>query len=509
LSSDAKRDPYHLAGITLEGKYHLEASAGIGGLGAVYRASEVQSGQQVAVKVIKPDILVNHPDYADIFAREIEAVRRLDHPHIVKLLDSGADGDVSYMVMEWLEGRTLEEVVSEGQLAVDRIIHIFKQICDAFDAAHAANIIHLDVKPANIILLSGTQPADFIKVIDFGMARLLTRESGTTATRFLGTYQYCSPEHFGGKVSHSSDVYSLGVTLYHIITGTLPFGTSYINAKIHPNLELPPIPSVRGIRPEFPRAVDGVIKKALSRYPKRRQRSARELFEEFSMAVEAGAIQRGGAVRRSPSGALQLSTARAWFLGVLIALVVGSVGGTFFYLRVGKSENANNSGNNNVQQEIALLPSPTAVGLDPAYQSTPTSNPGLNSASPTPQPQQAASRPSPMTVELSTIVQPTPAHAPNPDSANPAPRAQVSSGNGTGAPSEAANQLTDAAKPTPTNDQTGQPPQAPDKTLRSRSGGGRPVTFLTNQLGDGQAYRCYLSSEDADYIYYECYVTGD
>jgi len=117
------------------------------------------------------------------------------------------------------------------------------------------------------------------------MARVLSNETGTTVTRFLGTYQYCSPEHFGGKVTYRSDIYSLGATLYHMIAGVVPFGTSYINAKMHPDMELPPVPSIINMRPEVPIDVDGVIRKALSKPPEDRQQSVRELLDDFNLAM--------------------------------------------------------------------------------------------------------------------------------------------------------------------------------------------------------------------------------
>jgi serine/threonine protein kinase len=280
------KDPYRLTGITLSGKYRLEEYAGGGGMGAVYRAIQLGSDEQVAIKILKPDVALRNPEYIELFEREVKVVQNLNHPHIVKLFDSGSDQGISYMVMEWLEGQTLESLLSNELLSINRIINIFRQIRDAFAAAHKNHIIHLDIKPANIFLLGNDSDEDFIKVIDFGMSRILSSESGTTVTRFLGTYQYCSPEHFGGKVSNRSDIYSLGATLYHMIAGTLPFGTSYINAKRNLNAEMPPIPSLRGLRSDLPLIVDQVIEKALSKRPADRQRSVEELFEEFYRAVD-------------------------------------------------------------------------------------------------------------------------------------------------------------------------------------------------------------------------------
>lgn len=279
------RDPYRLIGSALGGKYELVDYAGGGGMGAVYRALNINKQSVVAIKILKPDIIVRNPEYAELFNKEVKAVQRLKHPNIVEVLDKGTDEDISFMVMEWLEGNTLEEVITQEQLSLERLAQIFKQICSAIDFAHENNVIHLDIKPANILLLEGKQREDLVKVIDFGLARVISRESGTTVTRFRGTHQYCAPEQFGGKVSRRSDIYSLGATLYYLISGVIPFSTSYINAKIHPNLELPEIPSLTNYRSNLAIDVDHVISKALSKAPNERHKSARQLFEELSAAI--------------------------------------------------------------------------------------------------------------------------------------------------------------------------------------------------------------------------------
>jgi len=290
---EQSRDPYRRVSAILEGKYLLTKYIGRGGMGAVYKAIAPptvsifpESAQTTfAVKLLKPDLVLDHPDYAILFEREVEAVRTLDHPHIVKLVDNGTTDDgIPFMVMEWLTGESLEDLIFNEQLSIERIIDILHQVCDAFHFAHSNGIIHLDIKPSNIFLLSNPS-RDFIKVIDFGMSRVIRQDSGTTASRFLGTYQYCSPEHFGGKVSRRSDIYSLGVTLYQMIAGVLPFGSSYIHAKMYPNLELPPIPVLQKMRPEIGPEVDEVINKAISRDPQARQNDVRQFFKEFATAV--------------------------------------------------------------------------------------------------------------------------------------------------------------------------------------------------------------------------------
>jgi serine/threonine protein kinase len=277
-------DPYRLIKNTLAGKYKLLTYAGSGGMGVVYKAENVADQKIVAVKILKPDMVARNPEYVELFEKEVKIVQGLRHPHIVEVLDNGKDDDLSFMVMEWIEGKSIEDVIAQKQLSLSSIINIFEQICSAIAFAHERKIIHLDIKPGNILLLEDRSPDEFVKVIDFGLARVVSKESGTTVTRFRGTHQYCAPEQFGGKVSHRSDIYSLGVTLYYLLTGVIPFGASYINAKIYPNLELPEIPSVVRQR-NLPLKLDNVIKKALNKNPALRQRSAKQLLKEFKDAL--------------------------------------------------------------------------------------------------------------------------------------------------------------------------------------------------------------------------------
>jgi serine/threonine protein kinase/CheY-like chemotaxis protein len=286
-----KPDPFRRSGTVLNGKYELTEFAGSGGMGAVYRSLSLADRTVVAVKILQPHILARNPEYAVLFEREVKNAQSLDHPHIVNVFDSGRDDDLSYMVMEWIEGSSIEDVITQGQLSIERLTNIFKQVCEAVAAAHDRSIIHLDIKPANILLLESAKPNDFIKVIDFGLSRVITRESGTTVTKFRGTDKYCAPEQFGGRVSHRSDIYSLGATLYHLITGVIPFGMSYVNAKMHPNLELPAIPPVNRQR-DVPSGVNQVIDKALNRDPDLRQQSAKQLYEEFIEAISEVSAQK-------------------------------------------------------------------------------------------------------------------------------------------------------------------------------------------------------------------------
>jgi serine/threonine protein kinase len=287
LPKRTARDPYRIVGTVLANKYELIEFAGSGGMGVVYRARKLDDDSIIAVKVLKPDIVAGNPEYANLFVREAEIVRGLNHPHIVKIFDSGEHEDLSFMVMEWVEGKSIEEHLGRGLLNEDSLVNIFQQVCDAVGYAHQKNIIHLDLKPGNILLISSMP--EFVKVIDFGLSRVIRQESGTTVTRFRGTFQYCAPEQFGGRVSFRSDIYSLGATLYTLITGLMPFSTSYVHAKQHPNLELPEIPSIARQR-GFPSAIDKVIAKALNKNPDLRQQSTNELFREFADAIHVDGL---------------------------------------------------------------------------------------------------------------------------------------------------------------------------------------------------------------------------
>jgi serine/threonine protein kinase len=300
-TTQKNKDPYRLVGTIIDEKYKLLDYAGGGGMGAVYRARDLGNDRRglFAIKILKPDIVARNPEYAELFEREAANIQALNHPHIVKVFDSGNYEDLSYMVMEWVNGISIEDAMNQGLLSLERLTNVFGQVCDAVACAHENSIIHLDIKPANILLVTSAKPEDFVKVIDFGLSRVITRESGTTVTKFRGTDKYCAPEQFGGRVSHRSDIYSLGATLYHLITGVIPFGMSYINAKMHPNLELPPIPSVTRQR-EVPATIDQVISKALNRDPDQRQQSAKQLFEEFNEALSGvGSDEQPGAVEKS------------------------------------------------------------------------------------------------------------------------------------------------------------------------------------------------------------------
>lgn len=204
------RDPYRLKGKFLNNKYRLLGFVGSGGMGAVYVASG--SGNKIyAVKILKPDIAIHDEKYLELFENEASAAGKINHPNVIRIFDSGIESeeeqDISYMVMEWFDGETLEEFLMNQRLNISQVANIFKKVCDAVSYAHSQKILHLDIKPLNIMIKTNTDGSFVVKVIDFGMSKIISNESGTTVTKFRGTLKYCSPEHFAGKLTYKSDIY--------------------------------------------------------------------------------------------------------------------------------------------------------------------------------------------------------------------------------------------------------------------------------------------------------------
>ena len=202
------------------GKYKVEEELGTGGMGTVYKATDPESGSFVAVKVLLPEFSGDRL-YVNRFMREVNVMMELRHPNIVSILDSGRQAELVYFVMEYVDGPSLTRVMEqEGVLSVKRAIKIAIQIAEALHYAHQRNIVHRDVKPDNIFLKGGEQ----VKLGDFGVAKPMGATRLTATGGIVGTPFYMSPEQAqGGVVDPGSDVYSLGVILYEMVTGRLPF----------------------------------------------------------------------------------------------------------------------------------------------------------------------------------------------------------------------------------------------------------------------------------------------
>lgn len=270
-----------MEGQRLGGRYQIESRVGGGGMAIVYKAKDLILNRPVAVKVLRSQFGTDE-DFVNRFRREAQAVASLSHPNVVGVYDVGQEGDTHYMVMEYIEGYTLKEVIIQrGALPVEEAVRVAEQICDALDHAHQNQIIHRDIKPHNIMIGKNGR----VKVTDFGIARAVTSATITHTNAMLGSVHYFSPEQArGGITGEKSDIYSLGIVLYEMVTGELPFsGDSPISVALKHLQE--PLPEPRQVNPSIPQSVENVILKALVKDPFLRYASASEMLEDLETCL--------------------------------------------------------------------------------------------------------------------------------------------------------------------------------------------------------------------------------
>ncbi|MDX6444968.1 MAG: eukaryotic-like serine/threonine-protein kinase [Blastocatellia bacterium] len=296
-----------LVGQTLAEKYLIEELIKRGGMGAVYRGKHVMMDKTVAIKVLRPALAGDDAVVAR-FSREAKAASRISHPHAVSVTDFGeSENGVVFLVMEYLDGRTLKDIIrSEGPLPLDRIVEIIRQVSGALDAAHHQGVVHRDLKSDNI-MLSQTNGGDWAKVLDFGIAKIQQPEGArdndiTAANLVIGTPQYMSPEQCSqsGPIDARSDVYSLGVIVFEMLSGRVPFTGESPTVIMMKQVQDDP-PSIRELRPDLPAGVDSLIKKALAKQPIDRFQTAGELYEALTTAA-AGASEAEAATVVPPVG---------------------------------------------------------------------------------------------------------------------------------------------------------------------------------------------------------------
>jgi hypothetical protein len=264
------------------GNYNITAKLGQGGMGTVFLAEHPVIGSKVALKAILPQFARS----AEVFSRfvnEAKAVNQIGNDHIIDITDFGitSAGDY-YFMMEYLEGQGLgEAIIRDGAFAPARALNIAVQIADALDASHAHGIIHRDLKPENIFLKIHDGVEDFVKVLDFGLAKLTSSEGEPSHSRtgaVMGTPYYMSPEQCEGRaeIDHRSDIYSLGVILFEMLTGMIPFGGQGHGEIIIKHVTVPP-PSIRSLVPGLSAALDMILFRVLSKAPALRFQSMGEL----------------------------------------------------------------------------------------------------------------------------------------------------------------------------------------------------------------------------------------
>jgi serine/threonine-protein kinase len=288
-------------GTTLADKYLIEEKLGEGGMCYVYRGKHVVMGKQVAIKVLRSELAAD-PKVSDRFEQEARAASRIHHPHAINVTDfGGGPGDRPFIIMELVEGQTLGEALREsGALTVERAANILRQVCGALDAAHSVGVIHRDIKPDNIII-SSYDGSDWVKVVDFGVAKIQEdvnrRAQLTGANIIVGTPRYMSPEQCEEKpVDARSDIYSLGVVLYEMLSGEAPFPGNSSTRLLMAHTAQPP-PPLRSKRPDLSPELEAVVMRALEKDPYRRPQTAGEFARQFEQAAGLGQVARTGADR--------------------------------------------------------------------------------------------------------------------------------------------------------------------------------------------------------------------
>ncbi|MDR3596199.1 Stk1 family PASTA domain-containing Ser/Thr kinase [Clostridium sp.] len=264
-----------MVGTLLLNRYELLEKIGEGGMGIVYKAKCSLLNRFVAVKILKSELSTNE-DFIARFKREANSVANLSYPGIVSIYDVGVENNINFIIMEYIKGKTLKQIIKENsRLSPLKTLEISSQIAKALQYAHKNNIIHRDVKPDNIILTED----NIVKLMDFGIAKVTDSVTLTNSNKIIGSVHYFSPEQAKGKfIDHRTDIYSLGIVMYEMITGQVPFNgdTSISIAMMH--IQEPIIPPQEIIH-DIPENINKVILKALEKDPIDRFQTAKELFD--------------------------------------------------------------------------------------------------------------------------------------------------------------------------------------------------------------------------------------
>ncbi|MCL2498182.1 MAG: protein kinase [Symbiobacteriaceae bacterium] len=270
-----------MGGRTLDERYEVLEKIGDGGMAVVYRARDLLERRIVAVKILRQEHLSDE-DFIRRFRREAEASLRLHHPHLVEFYDVNAASEPYYLVMEYVDGVNLQQLISGEQLSYERILYIALQIIDGLSYAHANKIVHRDIKPQNILVASD----DTVKITDFGIAVLVTTSTLVNTRNVIGSVHYLSPEQAKGEpITEQSDLYSLGVVLYEMISGVVPFQGDSPVAIIMKHTQEEPLP-LSEWRPDIPAALEDVVITLLAKDPRNRYRHALDVRDDLEQVIE-------------------------------------------------------------------------------------------------------------------------------------------------------------------------------------------------------------------------------
>jgi serine/threonine-protein kinase len=280
------------AGGLFANRYEVLGTVGKGGMGVVYRARDQQLDEVVALKVVRSEVMKEDPTLLDRFKQEIKLARRITHRNILRTHDFGETAGTPYISMEYLEGVTLKDLLrSKGALPLGVGLRIAKQMCQGLEAAHQQGVVHRDIKPQNILILP--ESGD-LKILDFGNARVSEMDAAasglTTAGTVMGTPDYIPPEQAqGNPADFRSDIYSLGVVLFEIFTGRMPFTGDTVMAVVLSHIQKPP-PPPRSVNPKIPPDLEAIILRCLEKQPDRRYQSVGDILKDLvEVSVETSA----------------------------------------------------------------------------------------------------------------------------------------------------------------------------------------------------------------------------
>ncbi|MBI4850919.1 MAG: SUMF1/EgtB/PvdO family nonheme iron enzyme [Acidobacteria bacterium] len=307
IEAPDQSDPF--IGKVLEGKYLIVSRIGAGGMGNVYRGRHTKMETNVAIKILHAS-MVSDAKAVERFRREARAALAVNHPNAIQVMDFGVTEDQTvFIVMELLDGTSLQKILeTEKIIPVEKTVKIFKQICAAVSAAHLKDVIHRDLKPDNVIVLNYNQPTEQVKVLDFSIAKVSSGDKNAQALTeiglVVGTPQYMSPEQAQGiELDKRADIYSLGVCLYQLLTGALPFTAASSMALALKHIHALPRP-VREVNNKIPLEIETVVMKAMAKRPNDRQQTADELSDELEKALAAS----GRSATTSSASGLAAST---------------------------------------------------------------------------------------------------------------------------------------------------------------------------------------------------------
>ncbi len=271
-----------MKGQKINDRYQIIKTIGEGGMANVYLAYDTILDRDVAVKVLRGD-LANDEKFVRRFQREALNASSLSHPNIVEVYDVGDDNGQYFIVMEYIEGKNLKDLLKKrGKLTVSEVVDIMSQIADGLSVAHDSYIIHRDIKPQNIMILEN----GLVKITDFGIAMAMNATQLTQTNSVMGSVHYLPPEQASGKGSTlKSDIYSMGILMYELLTGVLPYrGENAVEIALKHLKE--PLPSIRDDLPDLPQSVENIILKSAAKNPKNRYNDAREMYEDLKTCLD-------------------------------------------------------------------------------------------------------------------------------------------------------------------------------------------------------------------------------